>query len=221
MWPNESTQYRKARQELLEAEAGLRARAEEVAQMRRTLPDGGAPKQDYVFERVADGKKIHLSQLFEDGKDTLFAYSFMFRPGGAPCPMCTALLDGLEKSAPHIAQRINMAVIARATRSELADYAASRGWANLPLYSSNANSYNADYRAEDDEGNQMPVMHVWRRRDDGEVRHFWASELFFRNGGDWPHHPRHADTIWPLWNVFDLTPEGRGTDWYPKIDYTE
>ena len=31
--------------------------------------------------------------------------------------------------------------------------------------------------------------------------------------------PRHLDTIWPLWNVFDLLPQGRGSDWYPAIDY--
>jgi len=31
--------------------------------------------------------------------------------------------------------------------------------------------------------------------------------------------PRHVDPIWPLWNLFDFTPEGRGTNWYPKLSY--
>lgn len=220
MWPNESKQYRAEREKLLEAEIELRAKAEEVASMRRALPEGGLPKENYEFIGVANGKNIRLSQLFDENMDTLFAYSFMFKPGGSPCPMCTALLDGLEKSIPHLTQRINVAVIAKATPAELSEYAAARGWVNLPLYSSNANSYNTDYRAEDENGNQMPIMHVWQRGSDGKVRHFWASELFFRNSQDWPFHPRHADPIWPLWNVFDLTPEGRGKDWYPQINYT-
>jgi predicted dithiol-disulfide oxidoreductase (DUF899 family) len=30
--------------------------------------------------------------------------------------------------------------------------------------------------------------------------------------------PRHVDLIWPVWNLLDLTPGGRGTDWYPSLD---
>jgi predicted dithiol-disulfide oxidoreductase (DUF899 family) len=190
------------------------------------LPPGGELKQDYAFVRVRDHTDVKFSQLFETGKDTLFAYNFMYRPGGKPCPMCVSLLDGLDMSVPQWQRRINIAVIARATPTQLLDIANHRGWENLPLYSTAGNTYNADYRGEDEKGNQQPMVHVFRKTgnkgaEDGSgevIRHFWASELFVADPGNWPHHPRHADAIWPLWNLLDLTPEGRGQDWYPQND---
>ena len=55
------------------------------------------------------------------------------------------------------------------------------------------------------------------RRGD-RVHHFYNTELLY---GPHPEgqEPRHVDPIWPLWNLFDLTPEGRGTDWYPRLAY--
>ena len=214
MWPNESTEYRAARDALLAAEAELRAKAEAVAAMRRDLPAGGAPKTDYEFETVPDGSKVRLSQLFADGHDTLLLYSFMYAPDGHACPMCTSFLDSLDRAAAQIGRRASLAVIAKNTPQALAEFAASRGWKNLRLLSSGANSYNRDYRAETDDGSQLPMMHVWRKDDTG-IRHFWGSELFMHSDPEWHSQPRHMDMLWPLWNVLDLTPEGRGTDWYP------
>ncbi len=31
--------------------------------------------------------------------------------------------------------------------------------------------------------------------------------------------PRGAPVLAPLWNVLDLTPEGRVPAWYPKLSY--
>jgi predicted dithiol-disulfide oxidoreductase (DUF899 family) len=218
MWPNEDSAYRKARNRLLKAEAKLRAQAEAVAELRRQLPAGGEPKEDYVFEDVAGRKQVRLSQLFEGGRGSLFLYNFMFAPGKSPCPMCTSLLDALDGEAVHLGQRINLAAVAKATSAEIAAFARGRGWRNLRFLSSGGNTYNRDYGGENEDGSQLPMMHVWIKRG-GKVQHFWASELFDHADSAWTGHPRHADAIWPLWNVLDLTPEGRGTNWYPKLAY--
>jgi len=31
---------------------------------------------------------------------------------------------------------------------------------------------------------------------------------------------RHVDFMWPLWNILDRTPEGRGSDWGPRLEYS-
>ena len=217
MWPNENSNYREKRDELLEKEAALRALSEEVAAERRALPDGGQLKENYRLIRVRDHEPLHFKELFEDGKDTLFVYSFMYRPAGKPCPMCVSLLDGLENTVPQLQKRINVAVFAKATPTQLLDFAHHRDWQYLPLYSTADCTYNKDYRGEDDKGNQLPVIHVFRKRDEG-IFHFWSSELLFHGVGEKDWESRHADTIWPLWNVLDLTPDGRGTDWHPALD---
>ncbi len=219
-FPNESSEYRKARNELLEAEAALRAQLEEVAALRRKLPVGGAVKEDYVFDEVGVGgaiTQVKLSQLFAPGKNSLFIYGYMFGPQAKqPCPLCTSMLDGLDGNARHITQRINLAVVARSPIKRIVDVASARGWRHLRLLSSANNTFQSDYHAEDADGNQWPMANVFVKRD-GKVHHFWGSELMFKKyaGGDM----RHVDLVWPLWNVFDLTPEGRGESWYPSLSY--
>ena len=77
-FPGESTEYRRARNELLEAEAELRRLNEQVAAQRRALPAGGLIREDYVFESAADGSKVRLSELFAPGKNSLVIYKMMF-----------------------------------------------------------------------------------------------------------------------------------------------
>jgi predicted dithiol-disulfide oxidoreductase (DUF899 family) len=219
-YPNESAEYRKARNELLEAEDALRSQLERVAELRRALPVGGEVKQDYGFEeRASDGsvQKVTLGELFAPGRDSLLLYGFMFGPQmERACPMCTSFLDSLNGAAPHIGQRINLAVSARSPIERLTDFAESRGWTNLRLISSAHNSFQYDYLAEGDDGAQLPMANVFVRRD-GAIHHFWGSELLLR---PYPSgNSRHVDLIWPLWNVLDLTPEGRGRDWYPALEY--
>ena len=113
---------------------------------------------------------------------------------------------------------ISLAVAAKASPEELAAFATARGWRKLRLFSTK-DAYNADYGCETAEGGQLPMAHVWTRRS-GELRYFWGSELFHHKATDWPAHPRHVDAIWPLWNVLDMTPEGRGEDWFPRLYYT-
>jgi len=219
-FPNESDAYRAARDALLQEEIELRRRSEAVAEQRRSLPLGGEMPTDYAFDGA--GGTVRLSELFEDGKDTLFLYNFMFIPGeqGLPlegaCPSCTSIIDAVDGEAPHIVQRVNLAVVAKAPLEQFQEHARTRGWRNVRLLSSAGTTYNADYHGESERG-QSPIATVFVRRD-GAIRHFWSSELF-----DAPTepgmHPRHVDFIWPVWSVLDCTPEGRGTDWFPQLSY--
>jgi predicted dithiol-disulfide oxidoreductase (DUF899 family) len=213
-FPNESRTYRHAREELLEAEIRLRRHIEQVAALRRALPPGGVA-QGYVFD--AEEGKLRLSELFKRG-ESLVAYSFMYGPDmEQPCPMCTSILDGLEGNAHHIAQRTNFVVIAKSPIERILAFARLRGWSRLRLLSSQGNSYNRDYHAETADGAQMPMLNVFRR-DGGTIRHFYGTELLYAKD-EVGQNARHVDLIWPLWNVLDFTPEGRGSDWYPKLDY--
>jgi predicted dithiol-disulfide oxidoreductase (DUF899 family) len=219
--PGESGEYRSARDELLQAEIELRRQEEAVAAIRRRLPLGGEAPTDYVFEGV-DGP-VRLSALFDNGKDTLFVYSFMFIPeeGGlpleGPCPSCTSIIDAVDGEIPHMMQRINVAISAKAPLQQFQAHAQRRRWRNARLLSSAGNTYNVDYGAEAPDGSQLPIATVFVRRD-GRIHHFWSSELFDAPT-DPAQHPRHVDFMWPLWKVLDLTPEGRGTDFDPQLAY--
>jgi predicted dithiol-disulfide oxidoreductase (DUF899 family) len=236
LFPGETADYRLARDQLLQAEIELRRATERVAAQRRALPPGGAVPEDYVFEQATDGSEVRFSELFAPGKDTLVIYSFMFprysgdpRPGPTegetarlpitetPCPSCTSILDSLDGAAPHLASQINLVVAAKSDPTRIRNFARDRGWRHLRLLSSRNNTYNSDYRAETPDG-QIPILNVFTRDGDG-FRHRWATELMFapREEGE---DPRHVDSIWPIWNVLDLTPGGRGSDSnFPAMQY--
>jgi predicted dithiol-disulfide oxidoreductase (DUF899 family) len=220
-FPNESDEYRTARDALLHEEMSLRRHTEAVAEQRRGLPLGGEVPTDYTFDE-GGSRTVRLSELFEDGKDTLLLYNFMFIPGeaGLPlegaCPSCTSIIDAVDGEAPHILQRINLAVVAKAPIEQFEAHARTRGWRNVRLLSSANTTYNADYHGEGERG-QNPIATIFVRRH-GKLHHSWSSELFFAPTEP-GMHPRHVDFIWPLWAVLDLTPEGRGTDWGPELSY--
>jgi predicted dithiol-disulfide oxidoreductase (DUF899 family) len=234
-FPNESATYRRARNALLEDEIELGRQIERVALKRRALPTGGEPNEDYAFEgRVGDGKptNVRLSELFAPGKDTLAIYSFMYGPERErPCPGCTHFLDSLDGAARHIFQRVNLAVVAKSPLQRILDFADERGWRWLRLLSTAGNSYDRDYfgdstglsvdlrqQQEFREGEEwdMPMLNVLRRND-GVIHHFWGSELLYVPAEPGQEY-RHNDLLDPLWNLFDLTPEGRG-DFQPKLQY--
>ena len=214
-FPNETKQYRTARKKLLDAELALRRQIEKVAAMRRKLPPGGELAEDYVF--TSQQGPVKLSELFQRGS-TLVAYSFMYGPQMKhACPMCTSFLDGLDGNAQHIAQRTNLVVIAKSPIERILEYARGRGWRNLRLVSSAGTSYNRDYHGENADGAQRPMLNVFQR-DGGEIRHFWASELFYAPT-DPGQDPRHVGTIEALWNLLDLTPGGRPAVWDEQLNY--
>ena len=239
-FPNESPQYRAARNQLLEREVELRREMEAVAAEVRALPPGGAVPEDYEFDHI-DVKgapaKVRLSELFRPGTDTLILYHFMFprhrddkrrRPSSGPmaalaledgpCPSCTALLDTWEGAVPHLeGLGANIAAVAKAPIERVAAFAAHRGWRHLKLLSAASNSFKRDYHGEDEKGQQVPILTVFHRGPDGEVRLSWASELLF-SPTEPGQHPRHVGTVEPIWTLLDLTPKGRpNTD--EQIEY--
>jgi predicted dithiol-disulfide oxidoreductase (DUF899 family) len=224
-FPGESAAYRAARDRLLEAEIALRRNIEEVAAMRRALPVGGEIAQDYAFEEgaadLADTQQIRqvrLSELFARPEASLVVYSFMYGPNMAKaCPMCTAMLDSLDRAAPHARERLNLVVVAKSPIARIRAHARDRGWRSLRLLSSANNSYNRDYFGEDEKGAQQPALNVFTMSG-GRVRHAYCTELLFAPS-DPGQDARHVDIIWPLWNLFDFTRGGRGADWYPQLDY--
>jgi len=216
-FPGESAAYRAARDELLAAEIALRRQTEAVAALRRRLPLGGAVPEDYVFTDAA-GRPARLSELFHKPEASLVLYSYMYGPEMArPCPSCTSILDALDGEAPHVMQRINLAVVAKSPVERIRAFTTERGWRNLPLFSSAGTSYNRDYHGENAAGAQMPMLNVFVRRD-GRTHHMFSTEMRFAPADPGQNH-RHIDAIWPLWNLYDFTPEGRGTDWYPALSY--
>jgi predicted dithiol-disulfide oxidoreductase (DUF899 family) len=237
-FPNESPEYREARDRLLAREIELRRGMEEVAVARRALPPGGAVPVDYVFEEVGpngDPGEVKLSELFAPGRDSLVVYNFMFprtyggdRPGPktgktallpleeGPCPSCVALLDQLDGAVLHATQHLNFAVVAKAPLERLLTFVKERGWRHLRVVSSAHNTYNRDYHGETADGGQVPMLNVFHR-DGDTIRHFWGAELTYGPMDPGQDH-RSVGTLEPLWNLFDLVPEGR-PDWDEQLDY--
>ena len=212
-FPNESSEYRQARNALLADEIELRRHIERVAALRRSLPPGGAIPEDYTFESH-DGP-LRLSQLFGD-KGSLVIYSMMFGPEREKaCPMCTAMLTSWEGTARNLRERVAIAVTARSPIGRLLDFKQERGWKNLPIYSDTKGDYTRAYVTADDA--DVPGLSVFTRSD-GTIRHFWSGEISGEMA-DSGQDPRGAPDLDPLWTILDLTPSGRGATWYPKLEY--
>jgi predicted dithiol-disulfide oxidoreductase (DUF899 family) len=212
-FPNESHEYRHARNALLTEEIELRRHIEGVAALRRTLPPGSGIPEDYTFEG-RDGA-IRISQLFGD-KDTLVVYSMMFGPQReAACPMSTAMLTSWEGTDRNLRERVALAVTARSPIERLLEFKKECGWQNLQLYSDAKGDYTrACVSAKDGD---VPGLTVFTRGD-GTVRHFWSGEMSGEMA-DPCQDPRGATDLDPLWTILDLTPAGRGAIWYPKLEY--
>lgn len=201
-YPNESPEYRKARDELLEEEQALVARVKALAAKRRELPLGGKLKEDYVFQRANDGRvgeDVRFSELFGE-HSTLILYNFMYGPGwDNPCLSCTSLMDGFDRSAYQVSQDAAFVGIAKASAEMINEWACTRGWSQITLVSGHGTTYQADYQCQgENDDMQWPKMHVFRKVD-GEIYHFWGTEL----------QGNHVDTVWPYWNLMDFTPDGR------------
>jgi predicted dithiol-disulfide oxidoreductase (DUF899 family) len=212
-FPNESAEYRAARNALLVEEIELRRHVERVASQRRALPSGGAIPQD--FELISEQGSVALSALFGD-KETLLIYSMMYGPQRkAPCPMCTSFLSSWNGTVVNLRERVAIAVTARSPIERLIAYKQQRGLKNLPFVSDLSGSYTRAYVNPEDA--DVPGFSVFSKRD-GVVRHFYSGEMSAAMA-DPGQDPRGGPDLDPLWLMLDLTPEGRGTDWYPKLDY--
>jgi len=202
IYPNESKEYRKARDALLKDEQALVDQVKALAAKRRKLPPGGELKEDYVLQWANDGKvgkRVKFSELFGD-KNTLMLYSFMYGPGwDNPCLSCTSLMDGFDRSAYQVTRNAAFAGIAKAPAEKINAWAKKRGWSQIALLSGFESPFQADYKCQEGSDDmQLPVMHVFTKKG-GKIHHFWATEL----------PSCHVDTVWPYWNLMDFTPEGR------------
>ena len=220
--PNESDEYLAKREELRHAEIELLNQREKVAELRRSLPPG-APIQDYEFlegptsldqgdEPVA---KTRLSELFSAPERSLVIYHFMFgKKQTIPCPMCTAWIDGYNGIAHHLAQNVDVAIVAAAEPAELRAFARERGWTKLRLLSAGDSTFKYDLGSEDREGGQDSTISVFTRDPDGTMRHFYSGHPWLADDVK----ERGIDELSPIWNVMDLTPQGRGK-FYTSLDY--
>lgn len=233
-FPNESPEYRKARNTLLDAEMELRRQIKSVAVMRRALPPGGEVSQNYVFERIGANEmpeKVRLSELFA-GHPSILLYSFMYGPDREkPCPGCTHTLDCLDGAVRHVPQRMPVYIVAKSPIARLEAWAHRRGWDHLTMLSTAGNDYDADYFGDTSRHSQAmreergyepgknwdePMYNVFHREGD-TTRHFWGSEILYAPEEPGQHH-RAGDLVDPVWGLLDMSPEGRG-DFFPKLVY--
>jgi predicted dithiol-disulfide oxidoreductase (DUF899 family) len=212
LYPNESGEYREARDRLLKEEQALVDKVKAIAAMRRNLPRGGEVKEYYVFQWASGeklGKAVKLSELFGD-KDTLLIYSFMYGPNwDKPCLSCTSLMDGFDRAWQPVTRDAAFVAIAKAQPEHIDDWAKYRGWSQLPLVSGYKSTFQADYRCQvDGDDDQRGKLMVFRRQDE-KTFHFWENEL----------DSNFLDTVWPYWNLMDFTPEGRPDRPVPPLDF--
>ena len=220
--PDESTEYLSKREELRQAEIELMRQRERVAELRRQLPKG-ATVQDYEFlegpASLDDGdepvRTVRVSELFTAPDRALVIYHLMFgKKQGKACPMCTAWIDGYNGVAHHLAQNIDLAIVAAADVSTLRAFARDRGWNRLRLLSAGESTFKSDLGSENREGSQDSMISVFTRDSDGTLRHFYSGHPWLADD----IKERGIDELTPIWNVLDLTPQGRGT-FYTSLDY--
>jgi predicted dithiol-disulfide oxidoreductase (DUF899 family) len=220
--PNESDEYLAKREELRHAEIELLKQREKVAKLRRSLPPG-AQIPDYEFlegpTSLDQGDepvtKTRLSELFTAPERSLVIYHFMFgKKQTRPCPMCTAWIDGFNGIAHHLAQNLDLAIVAAAEPTELRAFARERGWTRLRLLSAGESTFKYDLGSEDREGRQDSTISVFTRDGDGTPRHFYSGHPWLADDVK----ERGIDELSPVWNALDLTPQGRG-EFYASLDY--
>ena len=220
-FPGESKAYQKARTALLAREIELQRMIDGVAKERRKLPQGPLIEEDYRFLDM-NGSEVGLADLFGQ-HDTLIAYNWMYGPERErPCPMCTNLLGPLDQNAADLMQRVGLAIIGRSPIERQIAFAQERGWRHLPFVKTVGDAFPIHFGAYDpEEGYEYPVMIVLTKsssKKDADVRLFWKGEMT-REMADKGTDPRGGPDIGPVWTLLDLTPEGRGKDWYPKLSY--
>jgi predicted dithiol-disulfide oxidoreductase (DUF899 family) len=135
-------EWLKARRELLGAEKELTRMSDDVAQRRQKLPWVRIDKQ-YRFD--TDDGSASLADLFR-GRSQLLIYHFMFGPDyKAGCPACSAIADGFNGFAVHLANHdVMLWAVSRAPLQKLQAFKRRMGWA-FPWASSSGSDFNADF----------------------------------------------------------------------------
>ncbi len=209
--PNASAEYRQAREKLFAAEKNLMKQVEQVAQMRRDLPQG-PEVSDYEFMGI-DGP-VRLAQLFNpDREPYLVMYHLMYWTDDDDfCPMCSGWIDGLNAVTPHITQRVNFVVASQAPPERLQQWAAQRGWNRAQVLSDVGTELADAIGARDEDGDPVSTVAVFSKNGK-TLRHVYTMHP------DENENTIHGiDLLNPVWHVFDLTPAGRG-DFNLRNDY--
>jgi predicted dithiol-disulfide oxidoreductase (DUF899 family) len=215
-FPGSSVEYDAARQALLAEEIDFRRHMTRLAAQRRALPPGPVIGKDYRFIDE-QGFEVGLRDLF-GAQDTLVTYFWMYGPQRArPCPMCTNWLGAVNGNAADIKQRVALKILGRSSVERQYAFAQQRGWRDLNFVQTLGDDYANDLGILMPDGSEYPALVVFKR-DADTVRLFWASEMR-KEMADPGQDPRDAPDIAALWSVLDLTPGGRGVDWYPKLQY--
>jgi predicted dithiol-disulfide oxidoreductase (DUF899 family) len=215
-FPGESDVYRQAREALLAEEIEFRRHMTRLVAQRRSLPPGPVIERPYRF-KDRRAFEVGLLDLFGN-KQTLVTYFWMYGPQRQrPCPMCTNWLGAVNGNAADIKQRVALKILGRSPVERQLLFAQERGWTHLDFVQTVGDDYAGDLGLINADGSENPALIVFKREGD-EVRLFWAGEMR-REMADPGQDPRDAPDVASLWSILDLTPEGRGSDWYPKLDY--
>src|SRR5687768_15445293 len=155
-------QWLAARLELLQAEKELTRRGDELARRRQELPWVRVEK-DYRLE--TDEGSASLADLFR-GRSQLLVYHFMFGPDyTAGCPSCSAIADGYDGIAVHLANHdVTLWAVSRAPLEKLQVYKRRMGW-TFPWASSHASDFNADFNVwfTEEQQRERAVEYNYRR----------------------------------------------------------
>lgn len=215
-FPGASPEYEAARQALLAEEIELRRHSTRVAEQRRALPPGPVIEKAYKF-KDEHGFDAQLFELFDD-KDTLVTYFWMYGPERQrPCPMCTNMIGALNGNARDIRQRVAFKILGRSPVGRQYEFANERGWRDIQFVQTVGDDYARDLGLLNPDGTENPALTVFYK-DGDKVRLFWASEMT-KEMADPGQDPRDSPDLAALWSVLDLTPSGRGENWYPKLQY--
>jgi predicted dithiol-disulfide oxidoreductase (DUF899 family) len=215
-FPGASAEYEQARKALLAEEIEFRRHMTRLTEQRRALPPGPVIAKDYKF-KDEQGFDATLLDLFGD-KQALVTYFWMYGPQRErPCPMCTNWLGAVNGNAADIKQRVALKILGRSTVERQYAFAQQRGWRDLNFVQTVGDDYAKDLGLLNPDGSENPALVVFKR-DGDQVRLFWSSAMT-KDMADPDQDPRDAPDIASLWSVLDLTPEGRGKDWYPKLQY--
>jgi predicted dithiol-disulfide oxidoreductase (DUF899 family) len=236
-FPNESREYREARDALFQREVDLQREMEAVAAQRRSLPPGGEVLEDYVFDRIGDdgaATTVRMSELFGD-RDTLMLYHYMFprlcgddRPtptsgigselptNEGPCPSCTALIDMWDGTIAALdGLGGNLAIVAKAPIEQVAAFAQEREWRHIGVLSGANCNFRRDYGNDGADGQPLPLLTIFKLGPDATIRLHWAGEIVFApfETGDPGEDPGHLGIVEPLWTLYDVATSPRYRHW--------
>ena len=227
-------EWLKARLDLLQAEKEHTHKGDELARRRQELPWVRVEK-DYRFD--TEEGKASLRDLFR-GRSQLLIYHVMFGPDyKAGCPSCSAIADGFNAIAVHLANHdVMLSAVSRAPLPKLQAFQKRMGW-TFPWASSFGSDFNADYSVGFTEGQQQKEGGIeynyrsekaWKPQESGPVVQMAAMSgtdastyvrerpgmsAFALEDGDVYHtysaYSRGLDALWSMYPWLDRAPKGR------------